>query len=120
MDCTFHVSFRSLKGEAERRGIRYPIFERDDYFTDPEMAAPRRFIAATGMCIGDGVNQSEDGTLASRNALLNMIHLLMERGWSREQAYCICSVAVDLKVSEVVDIPNFVVTAFLPLGIFED
>jgi formamidase len=66
------------------------------------------------------VNQSEDGTLAIRNALLNMIALLMERGWSREQAYCICSVAVDLKVSEVVDIPNFVVSAFLPLDIFED
>ena len=121
MDCTLHVSFRPLKGEASRRGIRFPIFERDDYFTSPEMAAPRRFIAATGMCISaDGVNQSEDGTLAIRNALLNMIQLLMERGWSREQAYCICSVAVDLKVSEVVDIPNFVVSAFLPLDIFED
>ena len=73
------------------------------------------------MCISsEGVNQSADGTLAIRNALLNMIQLLMERGWSREQAYCICSVAVDLKVSEVVDIPNFVVSAFLPLDIFED
>jgi len=121
MDCTLHVSFRPLKGEAARRGIRFPIFERDDYFTSPEMAAPRRFIAATGMCIAEnGVNQSEDGTLASRNALLNMIQLLMERGWSREQAYCICSVSVDLKVSEVVDVPNFVVSAFLPLDIFED
>jgi len=121
MDCTLHVSFRPLKGEAVRRGIRFPIFERDDYFTSPQMAAPRRFIAATGMCISaDGVNQSEDGTLAIRNALLSMIQLLMERGWSREQAYCICSVAVDLKVSEVVDIPNFVVSAFLPLDIFED
>ena len=70
------------------------------------MAAPRRFLASTGMCIADGVNESENGTLASRQALLNMIHLLMERGWSREQAYCICSVAVDLKVSEVVDVPN--------------
>ena len=118
MDCTLHVSFRILKGEADRRNIRYPIFERDEYFTSPEMAAPKRFIATTGMCIADGVNQSEDGTLASRNALMNMIQLLMERGWSREQAYCICSVAVDLKVSEVVDVPNFVVSAFLPLDIF--
>ena len=29
-----------------------------------------------------------------------------------------CSVAVDLKVSELVDVPNFVVSAFLPLDIF--
>jgi formamidase len=121
MDCTLHVSFRPLKGEATRRNINFPIFERDEYFTSPEMAAPRRFIAATGMCIAaNGVNESENGTLAIRNALLNMIQLLMERGWSREQAYCICSVAVDLKVSEVVDVPNFLVSAFLPLDIFED
>ena len=118
MDCTLHVSFQVRKGEAASRGINFPYFERDDYFTAPEMAAPRRFVAATGMCIADGGNESEHATLASRQALLNMIHLLMERGWSREQAYCICSVAVDLKVSEVVDVPNFVVSAFLPLDIF--
>ena len=118
MDCTFHVSFRVLPGEAERRNIRFPIFERDEYFTSPEMAAPQRFLACTGMCIADGVNQSEDASLAARNALLTMIQLLMERGWSREQAYCICSVAVDLKISQVVDVPNFVVSAFLPLDIF--
>ena len=120
MDCTLHVSFQVRKGEAERRGLRYPIFERDDYFIDPEMAAPKRFVAVTGISIADGVNESEDATLAARHALLNMIQLLMERGWSREQAYCICSVAVDLKLSEIVDVPNFVVSAFLPLDIFVD
>nr|AIF17565.1 formamidase (Formamide amidohydrolase) [uncultured marine thaumarchaeote KM3_78_A04] len=118
MDCTLHVNFRVLPGEAERRDLRFPIFERDEYFTSPDMAAPRRFLACTGMCIADGVNQSEDASLAARNALLTMIQLLMERGWSREQAYCICSVAVDLKISQVVDVPNFVVSAFLPLDIF--
>ena len=119
MDCTFHVSFQVLKGEAARRNLRFPVFERDDYFASPEMAAPRRFLASTGMCIdAEGVNESEDTTLAARNALLNMIQLLMERGWSREQAYCICSVAVDLKISQMVDVPNFIVSAFLPLDIF--
>ncbi len=118
MDCTLHVSFQVRKGEAARRNLRFPVFERDDYFTSPEMAAPRRFLAATGMCIANGVNESENATLAARHALLNMIQLIMERGWSREQAYCICSVAVDLKLSEIVDVPNFVVSAFLPLDIF--
>jgi formamidase len=42
-----------------------------------------------------------------------------EYGYSRQQAYALCSVAVDLKVSEVVDVPDFVVSAFLPLAIFE-
>ncbi len=119
MDCTLHVIFEVRKGEATRRNIGFPIFERDDYFTTPEMAAPKRFLAATGMCITeDSTNESENATLAARHALLNMIRLIMERGWSREQAYCICSVAVDLKISEMVDVPNFVDSAFLPLDIF--
>jgi formamidase len=40
-------------------------------------------------------------------------------GVSREQAYCLASVAVDLKISQVVDVPNMIVSAFLPLDIFE-
>jgi formamidase len=49
-----------------------------------------------------------------------MIDLLQqERGFTREQAYVICSVALDLKVSNVVDVPNVVVSAFLPEEIFE-
>ncbi len=121
MDCTLHVSFQVLKGQADSRNLRTPVFERDDYYATPEMAAPRRFLASTGMCIdAEGVNESENLTLAARNALLNMIQLLMERGWTREQAYCICSVAVDLKISQVVDVPNFIVSAFLPLDIFTE
>jgi hypothetical protein len=30
----------------------------------------------------------------------------------------LCSVAVDLKISEVVDAPNWIITAFLPQSIF--
>jgi formamidase len=43
---------------------------------------------------------------------------LESRGYTRQQGYAICSVAVDLRISEVVDVPNFVVTATLPLDIF--
>jgi len=118
MDCTLHVNFQVRKGEAARRD-RLRRGEIVVPFEDGKrQAAPRRFIASTGMCIANGVDESENATLASRNALLTMIQLLMERGWSREQAYCICSVAVDLKVSQVVDVPSFVVSAFLPLDIF--
>jgi formamidase len=38
---------------------------------------------------------------------------------SRPQAYALCSVAVDLKVSQVVDVPNVLISAFLPLDIFD-
>ncbi len=120
MSATLVARFNIRKGEAERRGIRFPMFESDDYFTSPEMAAPKRFVATTGMPIADGVNDGGNISLATRQALLNMIDLLMGRAYSREQAYCICSVAVDFKVSEVVDLPNVVVSAFLPLDIFGD
>lgn len=94
-------------------------FTRQDYYLPPEFAAPRRFYATTGISVTrDGVNHSEDVTLAARNALLNMIDHLGERGWTRQQAYAICSVAVDLKISQVVDAPNMLVSAFLPEDIF--
>ena len=67
----------------------------------------------------DGTQECEDVTLAARNALLNMIALLQERGWSLEQAYVICSVAVDLRISNLVDLPNVTVCAFLPEDIFQ-
>jgi acetamidase/formamidase len=46
-------------------------------------------------------------------------HLEGERGLTREQAYCLCGAAVDLKISEIVDEPNWIVSAYLPLAIFE-
>ena len=59
-------------------------------------------------------------TVAARNATLTMIDFLVARyGFSREQAYILTSVAVDLRISEVVNLPNVVVSAFLPLDIFE-
>jgi formamidase len=120
MGATFYASFQVIKGEAERLRIRDTQFYRNDYFTAPEMAVPQRFFATTGQSYTrEGVNYSEDLTAAARNALLNMIdHLVDQRGFTPQQAYAICSVAVDLKVSELVDVPNFVVSAFLPLDIF--
>jgi formamidase len=120
MRSTLHVRFAVHKGRAAERGIRDLQFTREDYFVAPEFAAPRRFFATTGLSVTrDGENRPEDLTLAARNALLNMIdHLVQHGGWTRQQAYAICSVAVDLKVSELVDVPNFVVSAFLPLDIF--
>ena len=78
------------------------------------------FVAAMGMPIrDDGVNEGENLTLACQNALLNMLDLLQERGWTREQAYIICSVAVILRLSNVVAVPNSVVSALLPEAIFQ-
>jgi len=119
MGATVSVRFRVVKGAAAARTLRGPRFSHPGYFAPPQWAAPERFIAAMGMPIrDDGVNEGENLTLACRNALLNMIDFLQERGWNREQAYVICSVAADLRISNVVDAPNYVVSALVPEAIF--
>jgi acetamidase/formamidase len=56
---------------------------------------------------------------SAQQAVRYMIeHLVRERGLSREEAYVLASVAVDLKISEIVDAPNWIVSAFLPETIF--
>ncbi|HEY5984955.1 MAG TPA: acetamidase/formamidase family protein [Streptosporangiaceae bacterium] len=119
MSATLRVRFTLSKGEAAQKNIRDLRFTREDYHVPPEYAAPRNFYATTGISVTkDGENRSEDITLAARNALLNMIDHLTERGWTRQQAYALCSVAVDLKISQLVDAPNMLVSAFLPEAIF--
>jgi formamidase len=117
---TLRVRLDLRPGQAAERGIRSLCFERDDHPAPLDFQAPRRFFATTGICVsGAGRNEFEDLTLAARNAVANMIeHLGHEYGYTRQEAYAICSVAVDLKVSQVVDLPNVIVSAFLPLDIF--
>lgn len=81
------------------------------------MARPAgRCYVTTGLSLADdGSNHSENATLAARRALLDMIDYLEGEGFTRQQAYAVCSVAVDLRISELVDVPNVVVSASLPL-----
>jgi formamidase len=64
-------------------------------------------------------NLSKDLSLAATNALVAMIdYIVSEYGYDRTQAYMIASVAVDLRIAQLVDVPNVGVTAILPLDIF--
>ena len=64
-------------------------------------------------------NLSADINLAARNALAAMIdYIVAEYGYDRTQAYMIASVAVDMRIGQLVDVPNVGVTAVLPLDIF--
>ncbi|MEQ8515690.1 MAG: acetamidase/formamidase family protein [Chromatocurvus sp.] len=66
-------------------------------------------------------NLSADIHLAARNALAAMIdYIVSEYGYDRAQAYIIASVAVDMRIGQLVDVPNVGVTAVLPLDIFVD
>jgi len=56
---------------------------------------------------------------AARNAVRHMIDYLQgSYGLTRPEAYMLCSVAVDLKICEIVDAPHWVISAFLPQSIF--
>jgi formamidase len=114
MAASFHLRFKLDKAAAVKRNIRGAQFSGIE-----GPSAARRYYATTGLSMrGEEVQESEDATLAARNAVLAMVEYLQHRGYSRAQAYAICSVAVDLRLSEVVDVPNFVVSAVLPLDIF--
>ena len=73
-----------------------------------------------GDLIANLENLNEDLTVAARHAIIQMIdYLVAEHGLTREQAYILCSVAVDLRVGQVVDVPNYIVTAVLNMDVFD-
>lgn len=55
----------------------------------------------------------------SKNAVRDLIAWLgHEHGLGREDAYVLCSLAADLKISQIVDQPNWGVSAYLALSVF--
>lgn len=59
-----------------------------------------------------------DLMLAARDSVRDMIDYLgREYGLEPEMAYCLCSVAVHLRITEIVDAPNWMVSAYFPKGI---
>ena len=135
MDANFTVTTRLITdGPALTRG---PHFEGPVRVLD---IPSRRFYATTGFplkAVGEvppdmrylgateriaGLrNLSKDISLAARNALLEMVdHISETYGLTREQAYVVASVAVDLRIGQLVDAPNVGITALLPLDIFTD
>ena len=65
-------------------------------------------------------NLSNDVTLAARNSLINMLDWLKTtKGLTKEQAFVVTSVACDLRISNVVDVPNYAVTTICPMNIFD-
>ncbi len=86
-----------LKNE---RSIQEPQYETDEYY------------AVTGF--GTTIDE------AARKATLYMIDYLVEvHGMTREDAYALCSLAGDLKIAEVVDVPHMLVTMHMPKEVFK-
>jgi formamidase len=65
-------------------------------------------------------NLNEDLVVAARNSLNEMIDWLVKtRGYTRQQAYIFTSVACDLRIGNVVDVPNYAVSTVCPLEVFK-
>lgn len=89
--------------------IEQPQFETSHPFTPTGSDEP--MYGTTGI--------DDDLMEATKKAVRHMIdHLSTERGLTRTEAYILCSAAVDLKINEVVDAPNWVVSAYLAESLF--
>lgn len=65
------------------------------------------------------VESDPDPREACRRVVRRTIAYLQERvGLTREQAYVTCSVVLDLKVSQLVNVPTTTITGYLPEAIF--
>lgn len=81
--------------------IKEPQYETDDYYA----------VTAFAETIDE----------AAKKATRFMIdHLVETRGMDRTEAYALTSLAGDLKIAEVVDVPHMLVTMHLPKSIFTD
>ena len=89
---TFTYRLRVIKNKP---AIKEPQYETDDYY------------AVTGF--GETID------IATKKAVNYMIdHLINNYEISDEDAYMLCSLAGDLKIAEVVDVPNMLVTMHFP------
>jgi acetamidase/formamidase len=98
-----------------RLTVRKDIQVQEPQFLTAGPLAARANTAAYYATDGIGPDLME----AARNAVRHMIdHLQRTCGLSRTDAYMLCSVAVDLKICEIVDAPHWLISAFLPQSIF--
>ncbi|HEX3913963.1 MAG TPA: acetamidase/formamidase family protein [Steroidobacteraceae bacterium] len=77
-----------------------------------------RHLDAKGYEVTTGIGP--DLMEAARAAVRSMVDLLTrERGMPAIDAYLLCSVCGDLRISEIVDVPNWTVSFYFPRVVFE-
>lgn len=76
-----------------------------------------RHLDSKGYYVTTGIHPDLLG--AAKDAVSAMLeHLTKTYGLSPEDAYLLSSVACDLRISEAVDVPNYLVSFYLPLSLF--
>lgn len=101
------------KGGAGWKEIRCP-----HYTTPPRVGETAEDdIRGTYAALGIHADPRE----AARMALRGMIDFLeKDKGLTRPEGYMLASVAASLRMTEVVDMPNFAVSCSIPLSTFDD
>ncbi len=98
--------FELIKGA----NLRFPRFATHGPVT--------RHLDAEGYDVTMGIGP--DLMEASKDAVRGMIDLLgKQHGMSAVNAYMLCSVCADMRISEIVDRPNWVVSCYLPHVVFD-
>jgi len=104
--CSLAAKFELVKGA----NLTFPRF------TTPGPVS--RHLDAKGYEVTTGIGP--DLMEGARAAVSGMIDLLSKRySLSAVDAYMLCSVAGDLRISEIVDMPNWVVSFYFPRVVFE-
>lgn len=94
---------------------------RTDWPIDsPQLLAPPEPTALWSGGSFQVTGHAPDLMEAARIALRGLLaHLRREYGLSTKHAYILASACVDLRISQIVDAPNYTVSALLPLSIFQ-
>ena len=99
---------KQLEPDRFHATVAYPIKQAGEI--------PPQHKYLNGDKIGPLINLSEDLTVAARGSLNEMIDWLVKTySWSPVQAYVYASVACDLRIGNVVDVPNYAVSTICPL-----
>ena len=99
--------------------VRFDL-QKNSKITQPQFSTPGPFTTTDGSTqmyatsgIADNLNE------ASQKAIISMIeYLCYEKNITESEAYMLCSVAVDLKINQIVNKPRFTVSAYIPENIF--
>ena len=104
--CSLAAKFELIKGA----NLTFPRF------TTPGPVSRHLDVKGYEVTTGIGPDLME----GARAAVSDMIDLLSKRyNLSAVDAYMLCSVAGDLRISEIVDMPNWVVSFYFPRVVFE-
>ncbi|MBX6323022.1 MAG: acetamidase/formamidase family protein [Rhodospirillaceae bacterium] len=99
--------------------IRFELV-KDANLKFPRFVTPgpvSRHLDEGGYFVTTGIGPDLMG--AAKDAVRGMIDLVVkERGLAPEHAYMLCSVCADLRISEIVDQPNWVVSCYMPRLVF--